>query len=362
MDDVYRDRIAALTRIMGERGVRHLWVEPSTGFRYLTGHLPISMERLTGLLVSAEGNVALLSPTMLAQELDGITEDVRAWDDSEGPTRATAGILDGVDKLHVQGSLAMWMFDALRSSASVDIDVDPGCMSSLREHKDLHEVDILRRSAKIADDTQVWISTQDVRDLTENQLRGRIRAHFLELGVDPSPPLVATGANAAMPHYEGGDVEILPDRPLLCDFGAALDGYWSDITRVFMPNGIEDQVSKAYEVVCAAYDAAFAAVAPGVRCRDVDAAARKVIDDAGLGDRFIHRTGHGVGLDVHEPPFLDGGNDAELEVGHVFSIEPGVYVPGGFGLRYENLVYLGPDGPEALNRAPRYLRLGAEAG
>ena len=193
--------------------------------------------------------------------------------------------------------------------------------------------------------------------MTEQELGGRIQARFLTEGTQPWGPVVATGVNAAIPHYAEASSKIDPSRPLLCDLGATLDGYQSDMTRVYFPAEVEAEVAAAYEIVGAAYDAALATAADGVPCSEVDSAARAVITDAGYGPAFLHRTGHGLGLELHEPPYLNGGNDAPLRTGNVFSIEPGIYVPGRFGLRFENIVYLGPDGPEELNHAPRTLQV-----
>jgi Xaa-Pro aminopeptidase len=156
-----------------------------------------------------------------------------------------------------------------------------------------------------------------------------------------------------MPHYVAGDNRIRTDDLLLMDFGCAVDGYWSDITRIYFPRPLTGELGDCYKIVCAAYDAAFEAARPGVACKEVDAAARKVITDAGYGEHFIHRTGHGLGMEVHEPPYLTGTNEQRLEVGHVFSIEPGIYLPGRFGVRFENIVHLGEDGLESMNNSPR---------
>jgi Xaa-Pro aminopeptidase len=137
------------------------------------------------------------------------------------------------------------------------------------------------------------------------------------------------------------------------DFGCAVDGYWSDITRLYFPRDLDGEIREAYEIVCEAYEAAFAILEPGVPCQDVDRAARRVIENAGYGDAFLHRTGHGLGLEVHEEPYLRDGNEKSLEVGHMFSVEPGIYVQGRFGVRYENIVHLGAGGPEPMNLSPR---------
>ena len=190
--------------------------------------------------------------------------------------------------------------------------------------------------------------------VTERELALRLTIRFLEAGAAPYDHyIVATGAHGALPHHVSGDTPIDPARPLLCDFGCTVAGYHSDITRVYLPEGADGEVREALEIVRAAHDAVIAGLEPGLPAHEADKLARDVIGAAGHGERFIHRTGHGVGLEIHEPPYLRPGNPEPLQAGHVFTVEPGIYVPGRFGVRFENLVHLGPDGPELLNAAAR---------
>ena len=354
-------RFAALLEGMGRAGVSWLWIEPSVSLFYLTGIETISIERLTGLLVSATGEQRVLVPRMLADDFAGIEKDAEiiTWSDDEGPQESATRVLKDVTSLHVQGTLPMWAFEVLRTAApAADIAVDPGIVAHGREKKDAHERALLARSAAVTDDVVAWLAGQDLVGITERQLAGRIQARYLELGHTPGEwALVASGPNAALPHHAGDDTMIARDAPLLTDFGAAIDHYWSDITRVHFPPETGKDPARAYEVVCAAAEAAFNRVEAGVPCAEVDRAARRVIDDAGLGEYFVHRTGHGIGLDVHEPPYLTATNEELLEVGNAFTIEPGVYLPGRWGLRYENVVVLEDDGARTLNRSPRMHRL-----
>ena len=357
MKKVHTERIDRFLEAMQERSVEHLWIEPSVGFRYLTGIEALSFERLAGLLVSADGELRLLVPLLLREEFDALADRAEqfVWDDGEGPTAATIKALTGVDSIYVQRTLPVWAFEALRSAAGrLDLTIDPGLLSDLREKKDADELDLLRASSRVTDEVVEWIGTLDFSGVTERQLAGRIRARYLELGYEPAEwALVASGTNASMPHYAGGDVSISSSAPLLTDFGGTVGGYWSDITRVHFPRSVDPEITEAYEVVCSAAAAAFDAATAGTRCMDVDRAARSVIEDAGYGEYFVHRTGHGVGLEVHESPYITSTNEQVLEPGHVFTIEPGVYLPGKWGLRYENVVHVGPHGPESLNKSPR---------
>jgi len=355
--DTYAARIRRLREAMGAAGVEALWVEPSVGLTFLTGLEPVSIERLFGLIVRPAGDLRLVVPELLAQESKELPTEGEffVWDDAEGPESATRAALEGIGGLSIQGSLPSWCWALLRSvRPGLDVDIEPGVLGSLRERKDAEEVDALRRSGAVTDEMVEWVGTLDLESLTEAQLAGRIQARYLELGHRPTPEgLIASGANAAMPHYVGAGAPIGTDRLLLMDFGCAVDGYWSDITRMYFPAPFDGELKACYEIVCAAYDAAFSAAQPGVECRDVDAAARRVIADAGYGESFIHRTGHGLGMEVHEPPYLTGTNTQRLEVGHVFSIEPGIYLPGRLGVRFENIIHLGADGPESMNHSPR---------
>ncbi|HSM44516.1 MAG TPA: M24 family metallopeptidase, partial [Acidimicrobiia bacterium] len=165
--------------------------------------------------------------------------------------------------------------------------------------------------------------------------------------------IVASGPNGASPHHHGGDWVIEDGDVVVCDFGGRLDGYFSDSTRTFVVGDARAEQAEVHEVVEAANQAGRDAVAPGVPCQEVDRAARRVIEDAGYGEFFIHRTGHGIGLEVHEHPYMVEGNDLPLEPGMTFSIEPGIYLPGSFGVRIEDIVVCTDDGAESLNRSDR---------
>ncbi|MDQ3986617.1 MAG: Xaa-Pro peptidase family protein [Actinomycetota bacterium] len=352
----HADRLTRLREKMGESGVAVLWVEPSINFLYLTGLDPLSIERLSGLLVPAEGDLTLVVPAMLEEETRALgATNTFTWTDGEGPEGAAGKALAQVSKLWVQPTLPMWAGELLRrSSPGLEVEVEPGLIPALRRIKDDHEVELLRQSGEFTDEVVEWVGELDLERMTERKLARRIRARYLELGVEGADwALVASGPNASMPHYAGGDVAIETNRPLLLDFGGAVEGYWSDITRIYFPRDLDPEIKEAYEVVCAAAEAAFKTAAPGVACSEVDRAARSVIEDAGLGEYFVHRTGHGLGLDVHEDPYIREGNEVPLEVGNVFSIEPGVYVPGRYGVRYENIVHLSDRGPESFNHSPR---------
>ncbi|MEA2310349.1 MAG: hypothetical protein QOE28_317 [Solirubrobacteraceae bacterium] len=374
--------LEAIRAAVGEAGADALWIHPSVDLTYLTGLAPAAIERPTALVVLAGGGLRALAPDMLAPELGEIEgADVAAWSDGDGPEAATARVLGGVRRLLVSPWLPAGHAFALRD-AGAELALDPGILARLRERKQPHELEQLRAAGREADDAADWIGALDLTGWTERRLTLELTVRFLRRGVTPyAGYIAASGANGALPHHETGDTEIDPAAPLLVDFGCVVGGYHSDITRVYLPRGGEGragvtagsgaatgsgaaigsgaaggsagaaaEAAEALEIVRAAHDAVIAGLEPGMPAGEADRLARAVIEDAGYGERFIHRTGHGVGLEIHEEPYLRPGNPKPLEAGHVFSVEPGIYVPGRFGVRYENLVHLGPDGPELLNK------------
>jgi Xaa-Pro dipeptidase len=288
---------------------------------------------------------------MFAEPLAGV--DALLWTDAEGPEPALASVLAGVRRLLVGPSLPTGQAFLLRAvRPALELDLDPGMVAALRRRKSRDEIELLAEAGRRADEAVTWIGTLDLDGWSERRLAGELQSRFLLSGAQPYEPIVASGPNAALPHHETGATPIARDAPLLTDFGCVVDGYYSDITRVHFPATVGAEVEEAWALVLEAYRAAERTAAPGVPAAEVDRAARSVFEAAGVGERFLHRIGHGLGLEVHEPPYLTAANEEPLTVGDVFSIEPGLYFPGRFGLRYENTVALTEDGLRTLNAAP----------
>ena len=354
------ERVHLLQERIAEGPFDAVWVHPGQDFRYLTGLAPISLERLFGFVVPPRGAARLVVPLLSAEECSAIEKcELFTWTDDEGPAAAVGGSLEGIASLGVSASMPLWALKSIRDAVpGIEAAIEDSYVAALREGKDEGEIDALRTASKATDGVVDWVGTLDLYDLTELELASQIMQRFLQLGMEPGPePIVSTGANAAMPHYTGGQVRISAADPLLLDIGGRVDGYWSDITRVYFPEPLDDDIRRAYDAVVEAHVAACEAAGPGVPCQEVDRAARAVIERAGLGDGFIHRTGHGLGLEVHEPPYLRAGNRSPLEAGHVVTIEPGVYEVGRFGVRYENVVVVTEDGVDSLNESPHLHRL-----
>ena len=307
------------------------------------------MERPTGLVVPAAGDVRAVAPSMFAEPLAPYAPLL--WTDDDGPEAAIAAGLRGIRRLLVGGALPAAHLFLLRDAVG-DVALDPGIVAGLRRRKTPAEIELLAEAGRRADAAVGWMGTLDLAGWSERRLAGALQAEFLRTGAEPYPPIVASGANAALPHHETGDDPIAAGAPLLTDFGCVVDGYFSDITRVHFPAAVDGEIEEAWGLVLEAYRAAEAVAAPGVPAAEVDRAARAVFAAAGRADQFLHRIGHGLGLEIHEPPYLTGANEEPLAEGDVFSIEPGLYVPGRFGLRYENSVALTADGLRVLNVAP----------
>lgn len=229
-------------------------------------------------------------------------------------------------------------------------------VEALRSVKDSEELDAIAAAAAIADEVYAWAAEQGMVGRTERDVALAAEGRMRELGAEPSfPSIVAAGPNGAQPHAEPGSREIRAGELVVFDMGAQLDGYCSDCTRTFATGALDDSAAEVYELVRGAQAAALEAVRPGVGGREADAVAREIIAAAGHGDRFGHGLGHGVGLEVHEKPTLSVASEDELVAGEVVTVEPGVYVPGHFGVRIEDLVVVTEDGYRNLSGRPKEL-------
>lgn len=352
-------RLDRARRRMREVGVDVLAVSAGPDLVYLTGYEAMPLERLTMLVLARDGDAVLLVPRLEVPRVDEDTPGftVEAWDETDDPIERIAKHAGGArvlalgdhvfarDVLALQGSLPDARF-VLASHVT----------SPLRIVKDEAELGALRDAATAVDEIAQDMRGWSFRGRTERAIHRQLIEQILDRGHERANfAIVATGPNAASPHHEPGDRRIEAGDVVLCDFGGTMHGYCSDITRMYAVGDPRAEVRDAYDALLVAQEAAVRAATVGTRCSDVDAVARDSLHDAGLAARFVHRTGHGIGLEAHEDPYLVEGNDRPLEAGHAFSIEPGVYLPGRFGLRLEDIVIATPAGPQRLNHAPRDL-------
>jgi Xaa-Pro aminopeptidase len=365
----FESRARDCQRLLRERGAAGVVLFPSPNLYYLGGHTEEPSERPCYLFVPSDGEPAFVVPALAGDQIGDATwvEDVRTYGDDEDPTdlvREVAtdrGIAAG--ELLVDPTMHARFTQSLRGTLpEASWGLADEVLGPLRVRKDDAELDALRRAGEAAD-----AAMRDVRDLgadaigmTEHELAAFIEERLeANGGSGVSFAVIAgSGPNGAKPHHHHSDREIERGDPVVCDFGTVVDRYPSDQTRTVVFAGDPSaEFREVHEVVREAQEAAVETVEPGVTAGEVDRAARSVIEDAGYGDEFIHRTGHGVGLDVHEEPYIVADSDRELEPGMVFSVEPGVYRSGAFGVRIEDLVAVTENGCERLNHTDRGWRV-----
>jgi Xaa-Pro aminopeptidase len=362
---------ARLTRVADAvrgRGLSALLLTPGPDLRYVTGYDAPQLERLTCLVVPAAADPFLVVPRLelkaaLASPAGGLGVEIAAWDENEDAFAmirqrlAGSGWPGGAATLGL--SDRMWALHALRFA-----DAFPGTrqvlastvLSDLRMRKSPAEIEALREAGAAIDRVHAKVPRWLRAGVTEREAGARITEAILAEGhVSADFAIVGSGPNAASPHHEVSDRVLADGDVVVVDIGGTMaSGYCSDCTRTYAIGTPPAQFREYYEVLRAAQDAGVAAARPGATAESVDKAARDVIEAAGYGQWFIHRTGHGIGLETHEDPYIVAGNTAVLEPGMAFSVEPGIY-PGPHGARIEDIVICTPDGRERLNNAPRDL-------
>ncbi|MFC7045365.1 M24 family metallopeptidase [Halobacteriaceae archaeon GCM10025711] len=365
MSSVFESRTRACQERLAAVDADAAVLFPSPNLYYVSGFWDEPMERHLFLFVPAEGDPAFVAPAMYDEQLRATSwvDDVRTWDDGDDPMALVDDVADDLDLAggHVLLDPTMWARftqDLRAALPDATFGLADEVFADLRVRKDDAELDALRRAGEVADAVveEVRALGEDAIGMTEAELARDIETRLFDAGGQgvSFDVIVGSGPNGALPHHRHGDRTVERGDPVVLDFGTRVDHYPSDQTRTVVFAGEPPAEFKAvHDVVRAAQQAGVEAVEPGVPAEAVDAAARDVIEDAGYGDRFIHRTGHGVGLDVHEEPYVVAGNDRELEPGMVFSVEPGVYLEGEFGVRIEDLVVVTDDGHERLNHADR---------
>jgi Xaa-Pro aminopeptidase len=283
-----------------------------------------------------------------------------SWADENGPEMALGKALDSIQAKAaksvaldetMRADFAMLVLDALPND--VHREFTPNTLGALRMRKSDDEFTLLKQSALVADSAMKTAFSQVKPGMTESQIADVIKAHFTSCGASPLFWIVGASENGAFPHHSVSERVVKQGDAIVVDIGARKAGYPSDITRMIVLGEPTAKYRQVHDIVEQAVQAALAACKPGVLAKDVDAAARDVITQAGFGDYFVHRTGHGLGIDGHEPPYITKTAETVLDEGMVFSIEPGIYLPGEFGVRLEEIVIMRADGAEVFSELPR---------
>jgi Xaa-Pro aminopeptidase len=346
---------------MAEVGVDVLLLSVGPDLPYFTGYEAMPLERLTMFVLPQRGDPVLLVPRLEAPRVDEHPHlfAVETWDETDDPVARVAAMTGPIARAAIgDQTWARFVLALQHALPATEFVAAREVTASLRIVKDATEVEALRCAAHAVDDIAAAMRTERFAGRREIDVHNELVERMLEAGHERANfAIVAAAANAASPHHEPSTRVIADGDAVLCDFGGTMAGYCSDITRMFVVGEPPSEVRDAYAVLVEAQEAGVRAAVVGEICEEVDGAARRVITDAGYGDFFVHRTGHGIGTEAHEDPYIVAGNHEPLAPGHAFSIEPGIYLPGRFGLRLEDIVVATDAGPERLNHAPRDLAI-----
>ena len=361
--EVLRSRLGRASELAAGADLDALLVTPGSDLRYLTGYEALPLERLTCLVVRTGADPVLIVPRLeqpaaAASPAGTMDLGIATWDETEDPYALVSSLLPGAHQVAVDNQ--MWAEKVLRLRAAM-----PGAeqrlagevLRELRMRKTSEEVQALCEAAAAIDRVHGRVTEWLRAGRTEREVGADIAEAIRAEGhAKVDFVIVGSGPNGASPHHEVSDRVIQPGELVVVDIGGTTpDGYCSDSTRMYVVGEPPEDFLAYYRVLQRAHAEAVERVRPGVSCSSVDAAARQVITEGGYGDRFIHRTGHGIGLETHEDPYIVAGNDLPLEPGMAFSVEPGIYLAGQHGARIEDIIVCTADGREPLNRTSHEL-------
>lgn len=342
---------------MADQGVDALLLSLGADLPWLTGYEAMPLERLTMLVMPVEGVPTLVVPRLEAPrvEVDSETFRVRPWLEEEDPVAIVSSLVAGSQSLAISDrTWATFLLRLQRALPGANWGLSSSITGPLRAVKDQGEIEALAVASAAADRVAAQLLGGDIPLIgrTERQVSDDIGRRLIAEGHQRvNFAIVGSGPNSASPHHDAGRRVVQAGEAVVCDFGGTMNGYCSDITRTVW-TGTREPVGEfkvIYDLLQRAQAAAVESAKVGTPAEAVDSAAREIIDRGGFGDAFIHRTGHGIGLEEHEDPYIVGGNDQPLLAGHAFSVEPGIYLDGRFGARIEDIVVATDTGPLSLN-------------
>jgi Xaa-Pro dipeptidase len=369
---MFEKRLARLQDVMQEKGLDSLVLLPGPSLYYLTGLSFHLMERPTICIISTRNRPLFITPELERTKVEASPLDLEIIDYGEDHAsrlaafnaaaegRRLAGTRIGMEPLVMRAYELRLLEGAIPGAKFVPAD---DIISALRLIKDENELSSMQKAVEIAEASLRATISRVELGISEREVASELVAQLLRSGSEaelPFGPIVASGPNSAIVHATPTDRKLEPGDFLMIDFGARVKGYVSDITRTFALGEIDAEMKRVYAVVKDANAAGVNSVAPGVQCAEVDQITRKVIEDAGYGAYFIHRTGHGIGLEAHEGPYISGDNSQSLSIGMTFTVEPALYIPGKGGVRIEDNVVVTPEGARSLTTFPRELEVIAQ--
>lgn len=358
------ERIRNLKNILSNYNMDGYLMGANFDLKFLTGINSFPDERFKGLLVLKDGRKLFISPELYYEDFRSTLGDdipMYVWSDTDGVNDTFAKIREDYDlenkKIAIDDSIRGIDLLDMMGIIQAEFVNEPNISKELRIIKDKEGVDNLQKAALIADKTYEEILKFIKPGVTEKQISDKLKDLLMSLGGEglSFEPIVASGPNSSMPHYSGDQRVIEKQDLVILDYGCLYKGYCSDTSRtVFIGEPTEEQ-RKVYEIVLRANTEAEEAAKEGATAEEIDRVARGVIKDAGYGQYFINRTGHGIGIEVHESPFIKEGNKEVLKTGMAFSIEPGIYIPGKFGMRVEDIVVIAGNEAKVLNKSNKEL-------
>ena len=366
--NIYDQRITKARNRMEDAGTSLLVITPSCDLMYLTGYSKPATDRLTALLLTAHDSY-FLCPAVEKNYLKEV--DCQAapifWEDSGDPFKKMYSVLSAAPGISRKSCIKAAVAGRMQSSCLIRLmELYPGIswnnadsvLVPLRKSKTPEEITIIRRAQEMAERAFARLLENGLEGKTERQLSEQLMKLRLEEGFDAvGPGLIACGPGSASPHPILSDNKVQAGDTVMFDFGGTYKGYHADMTRTCAVGYASDKFKEVYSIVLEAHLAVLKAAAPGTACRDMDLAGRSIIERAGYGAYFTHRLGHGIGLDIHEPPFASASEEGVLETGNVISNEPGIYLPGQFGIRIEDLIVITEKGCESLNTMTKELMI-----
>ncbi len=356
-------RFALLRKSMKETGTDLVVLAPSANMDWLIGFHPIATERLCLLIVANEAEALVLPSLDLEAVRARASLPLFAYRDDESPSSALLAAIGATGAKSagkvafdetMRADHALLLIDALpRAERGIAAE----SIGALRMRKGPEEIAALKAIAEINDRAMEAAFAAIAAGRSELDIEAAVKDCFASHGAQLGYWVIGGGPNGAYPHHITGSRKLTVGDAIVIDIAGLKDGYYSDSTRMAALGHAPEGYAEVHAIVNRAVEAGIAAVRPGAKAQDVDAAARKVIADAGYGDFFVHRTGHGIGLEVHEPPYITASSETVLEEGMTFTVEPGIYLPGRFGIRLEEIVVVRKLGAEILSSIPRDLRI-----
>ena len=359
-ESFYRNRISQVQKHLESVNANFAFLTPAPSFQYLAGFDYHMRERLIALIIQRDSDPKIVAPAFEVSDHASHTwiKDIEPWVEDESPYDLVAKLVGEREEGHsvlLDDNTPLgvfWNLDTalggLRASASISPVID-----AMRITKSDREIELMKKAGHIINDAVHKAFHEAKIGMTELEVQRIVHDEIRRQGATPTFAAVQFGENSALPHASPGNRVLKKGDVVLMDCGCSLDGYNTDMTRVGVVGEPTEEVTRVYSTVLHAVETAVENIASGMACGAADGLARRVIDEAGYGEYFTHRLGHGIGLEVHEPPYIVRGSTQELQPGMCHSIEPGIYLEGKFGIRIEDLVCIREDGPELLTFMPR---------